>query len=141
MQFKVAFYKGTRPGLAGLANRIGRWLDHGPYSHAELIFHNGMSGSASVADHGVRIKYIGYSSNNWDFVNLPNRLHDNAYQWFINHRNIQYDMLGNINAAFGFISQSEDKWFCSESIAAALGLEDPWRYKPNGLHAVLKELQ
>ena len=36
-KFRIAFYKGTRPGIAGLYNRLGRLLDHGPYSHAELV--------------------------------------------------------------------------------------------------------
>jgi hypothetical protein len=138
--FRAAFYRGTRPGLAGLYNRLGRWLDHGPYSHAELIFGNGMSGSASFMDHGVRIKYIGYTSGDWDFVTLPDWMEYAAQSWFIDHRGARYDLMGNLNAAFGFVPHSRDKWFCSEAIAEALGLRDSWRYKPNGLRAVLKEL-
>ena len=141
-KFRIAFFKGTRPGLEGVYNRLGRLLDHGPYSHAELVFSDGMSGSASLMDGGVRIKYIGYSSvGNWDFVDIPARYELAARCWFIANHGKPYDIMGNINALFGFVSHSTDKWFCSEAIAAALGLTDPWRYKPNGLAAVLKELE
>ena len=141
MTFRIAFYRGTRPGIAGLYNRLGKWLDHGPYSHCELVFSDGMSGSASFMDHGVRIKYIGYTSGDWDFVEIPERYEPVARRWFISERGKAYDLMGNINAAFGFVPHSRDKWFCSEAIAASLKLNDPWRYKPNGLAAVLKELE
>lgn len=139
---QVAFYKGTRPGIEGLYNRLGRLLDHGPYSHAELVFSDGMSGSASYMDGGVRTKFIGYSSvGNWDFVPVRVSYELAARVWFLEHDGERYDLMGNVNAAFGFVPHSPDRWFCSEAIAAALGLNDPWRYKPNGLFAVLKELE
>ena len=141
-QFKIAFYKGTRPGVAGIYNRLGRWLDHGPYSHAELVFNDGMSASASFMDKGVRFKAIGYSSVDcWDFAPVPPQYELAARVWFLEKNGAAYDLMGNINAAFGFVPHSEDKWFCSEAIADALGLADSWRYKPNGLRAVLKELK
>lgn len=141
-KFQIAAFKGTRPGIPGLYNRLGRHLDHGPYSHVELIFStDGMSGSSSFMDRGVRIKYIGYTSvGNWDFFDVPMVHEPEARQWFIAHNGEPYDLRGNINAGLGFIPHELDAWFCSESIAAALGLRDPWRYKPNGLIAVLKEL-
>ena len=141
MTFRIAFYKGTRPGIEGLYNRLGRWLDHGPYSHCELIFSDGVSASASYMDGGVRIKYIGYTSVNcWDFVDLPTQYEADARKWFMAHHGQKYDVMGNINAMFGFVPHSHDKWFCSEAIAESLGLNESWRYKPNGLMAVLKEL-
>lgn len=141
MTFRIAFYQGTRPGVAGLYSRLGRWLDHGPYSHCELVFSDGMSASASYMDGGVRIKYIGYTSVNcWDFVDLPAQFETDARKWFMAHHGQKYDVMGNINALLGFVPHSPDKWFCSEAIAASLNLTDPWRYKPNGLAAVLKEL-
>lgn len=142
MNFRAAFYKGTRPGLSGWFNRLGRFIDNGPYSHCELVFSNGMSGSASFADGGVRLKYIGYTSKDcWDFVDLPHNLEPEAHRWFINHRGAKYDLRGNIQAAFGWVRESPDKWFCSEAMAAALGLDEAWRFKPNGLRAILKELK
>lgn len=140
-KFQIASYKGTRPGVAGLYNRLGRKLDHGPYSHSELLFSDGMSGSSSFIDRGVRIKYIGYTSVDcWDFHDVPTGYEVAARQWFIAHNGEPYDLRGNINAGLGFIPHEVNAWFCSEAIAAALGLRDPWRYKPNGLISVLKEL-
>jgi hypothetical protein len=138
---QVAFYKGTRPGIAGLYNRLTRWLDHGPYSHCELVFGDGESASASFMDGGVRFKRIGYSSGQWDFVPIPLRYELAARVWFTLHQGAAYDLMGNLNALLGFVPDSTDKWFCSEAIAAALQLTEPWRYKPNGLAAVLKELE
>lgn len=140
MTFRIAFYKGTRPGLAGLYNRLGRFFDHGPYSHCELVFNNGMSGSSSFMDGGTRIKYIGYTSGDWDFVDIPARYEDAAWRWFVDYRGKKYDVMGNIQAAFGWVPHSQDKWFCSEAIAASLGLKESWRYKPNGLAAVIAHL-
>jgi hypothetical protein len=138
--FRAAFYKGTRPGLAGLYNRLGRWLDHGPYSHCEMQFSDGLSGSSSFMDGGVRFKQIGYSSvDNWDFVDLPPHLENMAYCWFLKHNGQGYDVMGNINALLGFVPHTSSKWFCSEAMAAALDFADPWRLKPNGLYARLTE--
>lgn len=138
--FSAAFFKGTRPGIPGLYNRLGRFMDHGPYSHCELVFSNGMSGSSSFMDGGVRLKYIGYTSGDWDFVELPKHKETEALRWFIEHRGAKYDIRGNINAAFGWVVDSSDKWFCSESMAASLGLVNPWRHKPNGLFDIMKAI-
>ena len=53
---KAAFYKATRPGWQGIYSRAVRWIDRGPYSHAELVFSDGLSASASYIDGGVRLK-------------------------------------------------------------------------------------
>lgn len=38
---KLASYKGTRPGLQGVMNRLIRWRFDGPYSHSEIVFEPG----------------------------------------------------------------------------------------------------
>lgn len=38
---KLASYKGTRPGLQGIANRLVRWRLDGIYSHTEIVFEPG----------------------------------------------------------------------------------------------------
>lgn len=40
---QLASYKGTRPGLQGLFNRVIRWRFGGPYSHNEIVFEPGDS--------------------------------------------------------------------------------------------------
>ena len=71
---KAAFYKATRPGLQGLYSRAARAVDRGPYSHCELVFSDGLSGSASYIDGGVRLKRIDFDPEHWDFIELPAHL-------------------------------------------------------------------
>lgn len=140
--FRAAFYSGTRPGIAGLYNRLGRWLDHGRFSHCEMQFSDGLSASSSFMDGGVRFKQIGYSSvGNWEFVELPAHLENMARRWFVEHEGAGYDVMGNINALLGFVPHSSSRWFCSEAMAESLGFSDSWRLKPNGLYARLMEKQ
>ena len=139
MGFRAAFYRGTRPGLAGVYNRAVRWIDHGPYSHSELIFSDGLSGSASWMDGGVRLKRIDYDPARWDFIDLPPELEAAAGQWFIDHDGEPYDLRGNIRFLCGVVRESEKGWFCSEATMAALGFTDPWRYGPNGAAEILRD--
>lgn len=139
MGFQAAFYKGTRPGLGGVYNRAVRWVDNGPYSHSELVFSDGMSGSASWVDGGVRLKRIIYDPDRWDFLDLPPELEAAARQWFIDHDGEPYDLRGNIRFLCGIVRESKIGKFCSEAKMAALGFTEPWRYGPNGAAATLRD--
>ena len=133
----VAFYKSTRPGLAGLYNRLVRWWEHGKYSHCELIFSDGISASSSYMDGGVRFEVIWFNPERWDFIEVPDYLEQAARGWFTAHEGRSYDLLGNIHFLLGFIPDARDKWFCSEAVAEALGMVEAWRYGPNSLAATL----
>lgn len=132
---KAAFFKGTRPGIAGVYNALGRALDHGPYSHTEMLLNNGYSASSSFLDHGVRIKYIGYSSvNNWDFIQVPDRYNDAAEAWAKKFNGTPYDVLGNLRFFCGFVREHPRHWFCSESNLEMLGdVSQCYRFGPNGM--------
>lgn len=138
----LALFKGTRPGVAGLYNRLGRFLDRGPYSHCELVFPSGISASSSFVDGGVRMKVIGYSSmGNWDFLPIADpdgALERAAWDWFCRHNGMAYDVLGNLRFATNFASDSADKWFCSEACMAALGYPEAYRYGPSGAATLLQ---
>lgn len=142
--FCLALYKGTRPGLPGLYNRLGRFLDRGPYSHTELIFSSGLSGSASFLDKGVRTKQINYSSvGNWDFLPIPDptaKIEAVALAWHRKHDGLPYDVWGNIRFATNFVKDSTDKWFCSEANLAALGIPEAYRYGPSGAASIMQIL-
>jgi len=100
-----------------------------------------MSGSASFADGGVRLKRIEYDPARWDFVELPFADETAARRWFqLRDGRVPYDLLGNLRFVLGFVPQSRRGRFCSEAIAEALGFPDPWRHGPNGLAAILKYL-
>lgn len=141
---QIAFYKGTKPGFAGLFNRLVRWWTRGPYSHCEIIFNTSNDGqshcaSASNIDKGVRFKTMALAPEKWDFlsVDLDPRV---VAKWFVDHDGAKYDVRG----LFGFVwRRSEDdrgKYFCSEACAEALGLEEAWRFDPNTLFVAIKRI-
>jgi hypothetical protein len=138
---QVFFYKGTRPGLAGIYSWGVRKVTQSPYSHCEILFSDGMSASASFTDHGVRFKKIDYEPEHWDVIDLPSELFEaRARQWFTEHDGDPYDLLGNVYFLFSLIGGDKDKWFCSEALGAALGLPEPWRFDPGTLYEAVKWL-
>ena len=134
---RAAFYKSTHPGLPGVYNRLVRWWTRSPYSHVELVFGGGLAASSSAMDGGVRIKSIEFEPDKWDFVDLPEGLAQPALQWFGRHEGAAYDYLGNVHFVLSPVAGSKRKWFCSEAVAAALGIPDPGRFDPGTLHAAL----
>jgi hypothetical protein len=146
--FRAYFYKGTRPGMAGIYNRLVRARGDGKYSHVELSFGpvKGATGewaaSSSFEDKGTRFKMIDFSDANWDYIDLPQEWLDAAYLFMAeaSRNNKGYDLLGNVHIALGFIPNSKDKFFCSEAIAAALKLDEPFRFEPNALYVVIKRM-
>lgn len=136
-KFQAAFYKGTRPGVAGIYNRLVRWWTKSPYSHVELVLSTGRAWSASFADGGVRNKLINFDPAHWDLVDLPPALERDAEAWFKAHRGAGYDVLGNLQFIVSPFPHSRERWFCSEAVAAALGIPDPWRYAPGTLASTL----
>lgn len=139
MTFCAAFYRATRPGPQGIYSRAVRFIDRGPYSHCELVFTDGLSGSASYIDGGVRLKRIDYDDEHWDLIDLPADPNAEAYArgWFEANAGAPYDLMGNVRFVLPFLPDSERGWFCSEAMAAALRLKEPWRLGPNGLAALL----
>ena len=138
---KAAFYKGTRPGWQGLYSILVRFVDgRGKYSHCELVFSDGMSGSASYIDGGVRLKRIDYDDTHWDFIDLSPSMEPYARDWFEANKGAPYDLMGNVRFVLPWLADSERGWFCSEAMAAALRLKEPWRFGPNGLAALLPRL-
>lgn len=137
MTFRAAFYKGTQPGFPGAYNYVVRAWTQSPYSHVELIFSDGMAGSASFADGGVRLKPITFSPERWDFIELPPALKPYAREWFEKHDGAKYDLLGNLQFILAPFGNDKRRWFCSEACAAALNIPDPWRYDPGTLASTL----
>lgn len=134
---QIAFYKGTRPGLAGIYNRLVAWWTKSPYSHVELVLATGRSWSASFEDGGVRSKLIDFDPKKWDLIEVPAHLEPAAVAWFTQHRGAKYDLRGNLQFILAPAGESKNRWFCSEAVAAALGIPDPWRYDPGTLASAL----
>ena len=146
----LAAYHGTRPGLPGLYNRAVRIVGRGPYSHVELVFADRAavergesveSWSASWMDGGVRCKSISFDPSRWHFVALPWADVARAREWFRTHDDDPYDLAGNIRFVLPVIPDSRRGWFCSEAIAAALGWSEAWRYEPNHLVTICRDMR
>lgn len=134
---KLALYRATRPGIQGIYSRVVRLVDGGQYSHTEIVFSDGLSASASFIDGGVRLKRIDFDPAHWDFIDLSPSMEPAARQWFADHEGAGYDLIGNLRFVAWFARPSKSRWFCSEAVAAALGMPEPWRYGPCGLAAAL----
>lgn len=135
--FRAAFYKGTQAGMPGIYNRIVRWWTRSKYSHVELVFADGLAASASAPDGGVRFRRIQFDPDRWDVVDLPAHLAPAALAWFGAHAGQPYDWLGVLHFALSPVGDNNQRWFCSEAAAAALGMPDPARFDPGTLHAAL----
>ena len=85
----------------------------------------------------MRFKRIDFDPAHWDFVELAGD-ESAARQWFTERMGHKYDLLGNVGFIFGFVRDDPDKYSCAESIAAALGFVDPWRFSPAILNAVTR---
>lgn len=138
---KIAFYKGTRPGIKGVYNIGVRAWTRSDYSHVELIFPNGQAASSSAEDGGVRYNDIDFDAKNWDILTLPAALFEaRARNWFDEHEGEGYDFLGNVHFVIGFVGGTKKRWFCSEAVGTALGIPASERLDPGTLYAVVKAL-
>jgi hypothetical protein len=141
MTLRAAFYKGTHAGVPGIYNRLVRWWTRSPYSHVELVFRDGEeAASSSYMDGGVRFKKIDFDPALWDFVDLPEHLEAPALAWFNAHKGDAYDLMGNLHFVVEPIGDDKRKWFCSEAVAASLGMPYPARFDPGTLYAALSFL-
>lgn len=134
---KIIFYRGrTR-----LFNRAVSFLTSGPYSHCEVVIDELSDGSvvswsSSHLDGGVRRKVMLLNADNWDVLEIPGDASTVA-AWFEAHKGCGYDSLGLAGFIFRPIRGFSEKYFCSEAVAASLGVTEPWRFDPNTLAAML----
>ncbi|WOI43793.1 hypothetical protein [Acidovorax sp. BLS4] len=137
---RIAFYKATRPGTQGIYSRLVKSVDRGIYSHCEIIFSDGLSGSASYIDGGVRLKRIDYDPDHWDFIELPDMLEAAARALFEKELGKGYDLLGNLRFVAWMVRESQKDWYCNEICGAAIGQTEPWRHGPNGFYGYCTDL-
>lgn len=137
---RACFYKGTKPGLIGVAERLTRFWTRGPYSHMELNFSDGLCGSSVYTDGGVRVKRILLPDADWDFVTLPDSLEAAARAWFVAHNGEPYDIFADMRFAFGFLPPSKNRWMCVEACLTSLGFEQAYRFEPTGAQDILQRL-
>lgn len=136
---RLALLRAPLPGWRyRLAHWAGKSLDHGPYSHGEIIFSDKTVGSAWL-DGGVQVRQMPpehYDADIWDFFSLPDEMEAQARAWFEAHAGEPYDLIGPARFALGILRQRSERWYCHEAIAESLGLADSWRYTGGLLLAV-----
>ena len=131
---RVAFHKGGN--LIG--DKVIKWWDAGIYSHCEIILSDGKWVSASFMDKMcVRGKYINPTPGSWDYINIPDSYEAGVREFFKKTEGMKYDLLGQVRFVIAPLRGSGNKYWCSEWVAEAVGLREPWRYGPNGLYNVL----
>ena len=140
----LALYKGHRDGAWYQPNvaaaRLGDWLirtfTRSPYSHCEIAGNKGNGQyacySASLRDGGVRCKTMPLPADKWDLIPIRQNVYADVLNYFGRTQGEPYDFIGACGVVLG-IKGSLKKWFCSEWCAAALGLQYPDRYSPQGL--------
>jgi hypothetical protein len=132
MTFRAAFFKGEGNAFNGLI----RYWDGGKYSHCELVFSDGLW-TASTYQDNVRGAYRTVLPEEWDYIELPASMEAQARDFFNQTNGAPYDLIGQLRFFFSPYKGSANGYWCSEWVAAALGMSESYRYTPNGLHAVL----
>lgn len=131
---QLAMYKGPPPDLL---HRIGHWLvcigTLSRYSHVELVI-DGWCYSSSYQDGGVRRKRIDLTSGRWDVFEITGDQRA-AYVWFMQRLGASYDWGGVVRFVLPFVRQRPGEYFCSEAVAAALGLPHAGRCTPRAVLA------
>lgn len=143
MAFYAAFYKGTSSGLFGVFDKLDHAWENGQYSHVELVFSDGVNAS-SVLDGGVRFEQPGVEKfsdpTQWSLVECSMFDEATARAWFTANQGKKYDVWGDAHFVVGFIKQSDNRYFCSEAVATALGFTEGWRFDPNALYVTLARI-
>ena len=122
---KVAFHKGGN--LIG--DKVIKWWDSGLYSHCEVIFSDDLWASASFMDkQRVRGKYITPKEGKWDYITLPSSYEKTARDFFVKTDGVKYDLFGQVRFIVAPYRGMGDKYWCSEWVAEALGLREPWHH-------------
>lgn len=123
---RLAMYKAKgKIGNAGI-----RFWTNSQYSHCELEI-DGVCYSSSVQDKGVRKKVIDLNNGNWDFIDIPWGDKEKVLAYFAATDSNTYGWLSLITSQlFNRNSPRKSAQFCSEWVAAALGLPNPATYSP-----------
>ena len=130
----IAFYKSQ----SHVFNRAVSWWTRGPYSHVELVV-NGVWYSSSFRDGGVRAKKIDHDPNHWDLIPAPWIDVQSAVDWFHQHMDLKYDVLGLVGFVARRVPDSRHMYFCSEAVAASIGFDEPWRLDPNTFATIIRQ--
>ena len=136
MSVTVGFYRGRHSGH--VFSWLLAWLDRTDYSHAAIVWQ--INGPAALVSEstlpGVQTHWRAWRPELWDLVQVPADAAAVRAWWEANDGR-PYDALG----LFGFIARRikglRGAYWCSEAVAASLGLRDPWRMSVASLRVVV----
>lgn len=113
------------------------WWTKGPYCHVEIKIDNIFYWS-DMAQGGVGYTQNRYSdSRPYDAYTLSGYDPILTRLWFENHLGEKYDFLGLLGFVFPWKIENKNRWFCSEVIAASLGIKKSHTYSPTSLFSYL----
>jgi hypothetical protein len=153
----VGAHKGGTP-TAAMGDWVIRWAQRGYSLPARTVTHtevflggtwdNATIASSSIIDDdgdgrgGVRIKHgVRLNPAHWIVLDLPDTETRSAFvaaRWFKQHDGQPYDVLGAPGSVAGaLLGHRLSGWFCSESVACAMGFKDPHMLCPAAFYTLL----
>lgn len=98
-------------------------------------------GLTSMPGIGVTRGWVNYNSDEWEFIELPERYTGkDLLDFYKKTKGRKYDYLGCLGFVFGN-RDDPNRYFCSEWCAEFLGLDKPSRYTPGDLMKEVKKWQ
>lgn len=139
---KLLFYKGTSKenSNATIWDNIICTVTHSRFSHVEISLYE-VDGvhtcwSSSSRDGGVRYKSISTGTGRWVEVDVPYVQNPTA-EFMARFDGKKYDYTGLIGSVLNVhYFSNNDRWFCSEIVAEALGIHKSWQYTPEDLYEI-----
>ena len=87
----------------------------------------------------MRISTITLLLSEWDVLDMPADV-DAVRAWFTAHAGMGYDYVGILGFLVRPVGGEPRHYFCSEAIATALGLAEPFRLDPNALADFVRDV-
>jgi hypothetical protein len=119
-----------RYGDTRLFSRLVTFFRGGDSAHCEVawawIGHMHECVSASYLDGGVRAKVLALPPKTWRIYELDSAVE--PLEWYCVHSGSRYDVLGLLGILWPRIGHQRRRWFCSEVLAAIIGLPEPQLY-------------
>ena len=129
----IAFNKSNKT----LMSKLIRFFTKSEYVHCELVTvkrSDKFYGYSAFPGEGVRVKWISYEPNEWEFIKIPTV---DVKSFMKKTEGKKYDYLGALGFVFGN-NDNPNRWFCSEWCATVLGLENPSKLSPGDLYQKIK---
>ena len=147
---RIALFRYQFGGIIG--RLINAFSFRGGFSHAELVFGDGMCFSSSGEDGGTRFKRIDLDPRKWLLIDVwtTRREEETVRAWCNSQLRVWhperkcfvrkgYDRWGVIGMILPCHADEKTRLFCSETCVAALqqigrfGKAEAWRVSPNGI--------